>query len=144
MVPCFNLALFASTTVCCAGRPATCYRAARGALRRVPTAFQGSKCVRGELLKPRKYQVRARYQVRANTLLSCKGQPVSTLRSRGRAGQAAARQPDRRAARRRPAIGVNPYGLCKGSQQGGSIKGNISAATLNRFLDSWLSCRGTH
>jgi len=34
----------------------------------VPTAFQGSKCVRGEL-KPRNYQVRARYQVRANALL---------------------------------------------------------------------------
>jgi len=26
LVPCFNLVLFASTTVCCAGRPATRYR----------------------------------------------------------------------------------------------------------------------
>jgi len=34
----------------------------------VPTAFQGSKRVRGEL-KRRKYQVKARYQIRANTLL---------------------------------------------------------------------------
>jgi len=34
--------------------------------------------------------------------------------------------------------------LCKGSQQGGTIKGSISAATLNRFVESWLSCRGTH
>jgi len=32
---------------------------------RVPTAFQGSKCVR-KGLKRRKCQVRARYQVRAN------------------------------------------------------------------------------
>jgi len=69
LVPCFNLVLFASTTVCCAGRPAARYRAARGALPRVPTAFQGSKFVRGEL-KPRKYQVRARYQVRTNALLT--------------------------------------------------------------------------
>jgi len=34
----------------------------------VPTAFQGLKCVRGGL-KRRKYQVRARYQVKANPLL---------------------------------------------------------------------------
>jgi len=34
----------------------------------MPTAFQDSNCVRGEL-KPRKYQVRPRYQVRANALL---------------------------------------------------------------------------
>ena len=34
--------------------------------------------------------------------------------------------------------------LCKDSQQGGTLKGNLSAARLNRFLDSWLSCRGTH
>ena len=32
------------------------------------TAFQGSKCVRGGL-KRREYQVRARYQIRANALL---------------------------------------------------------------------------
>ena len=44
----FNLVLFASTAVCCAGRPAACYWAAREALPRVPTAFQGSKCMRGE------------------------------------------------------------------------------------------------
>ena len=54
--------------MCCAGRPATRYRADKGAPPRVPTAFQSSKCVRGEL-KRRKYQVRARYQVRANPLL---------------------------------------------------------------------------
>ena len=35
----------------------------------MPTAVQGSKCVRRELTQ-RKYQVRARYQVRANPLLS--------------------------------------------------------------------------
>jgi len=29
LVQCFNLVLFASTIVCCAGHPATCYRAAR-------------------------------------------------------------------------------------------------------------------
>ena len=68
MVPCPNSVLFASTTVSCAGRPATRYRAAREALPRVPTAFQGSKCVRGEL-KRRKYQVKALYQIRANALL---------------------------------------------------------------------------
>jgi len=34
----------------------------------VPTAFQGSKCVRGEL-KRRKYQVKARYLIRATALL---------------------------------------------------------------------------
>ena len=66
----FNLVLFASTTVCCAGRPATRYRAAREPLPRVPTAFQGSKCVRGEL-KRRKYHVKARYQIRANALIPC-------------------------------------------------------------------------
>ena len=32
------------------------------------TAFQGSKCVCGEL-KRRKYRVKARYEVRANTLI---------------------------------------------------------------------------
>ena len=37
-------------------------------LARVPTAFQGSKCVRGEL-KRRKYLARARYQVGANAVL---------------------------------------------------------------------------
>ena len=51
-----------------AGCPATRYRAAREPLPRVPTAFQGSTCVRGEL-KRRKYRVKARYQVRANALL---------------------------------------------------------------------------
>jgi len=65
LVPCPNLVLFASTPVCCAGRPATRYRAAREHLPRVPTAFQCSKCVRGEL-KRREYQVKARYQVRAD------------------------------------------------------------------------------
>jgi len=34
----------------------------------VPAAFQGSECVRGEL-KRRKYQIKARYQVRADALL---------------------------------------------------------------------------
>jgi len=62
------LVLFASTTVCCTGRPATRYRAAREHPPRAPTAFQGSKCVRGEL-KRRKYRVKAWYQVRANALL---------------------------------------------------------------------------
>ena len=56
-VPWFNLVLFASTTVCCAGRPTTRYRAAREPLPRVSTALQGSKCVRRELTR-RKYQVR--------------------------------------------------------------------------------------
>jgi len=58
-----------------------------------PTAFQGSKCVRGEL-KRKKYQVRARYQVRANTLLAylrpsnagsahaARDQPVAALADR--------------------------------------------------------------
>jgi len=64
----FNLVLFASTTVCCAGRPATRYQAAREPRPRLPTAFQDSTCVRREL-KRRKYEVRARYQVRANALL---------------------------------------------------------------------------
>jgi len=40
----------------------------------VPTAIQGSKCVRRELTR-RKYQVKARYQVRANALL-CRGSCV--------------------------------------------------------------------
>ena len=31
-------------------------------------------------------------------------------------------------------IYIYTYTLCKGSQQGGTIKGNISAAILNRFL----------
>jgi len=68
LVPCPNLILFASTTVCCAGRPATRYRAAREPLPRVPTAFQGSKCVcgGGSSTRRREYQVKARYQVRAN------------------------------------------------------------------------------
>jgi len=35
----------------------------------MPTAFQGSTCVRGEL-KRRNYQVKARYQVKANALLT--------------------------------------------------------------------------
>jgi len=61
--------MFAKTSVCRAGRPATRYRDAREPLPRVPTAFQGSKCVRGGL-KRRKYQVKARYQVRANALLA--------------------------------------------------------------------------
>jgi len=65
LVPCPNLVLSASTTVCCAGRPATRYQAAREPLPRVPTAFQGSNCVRGGL-KRREYQVKAQYQVRAN------------------------------------------------------------------------------
>jgi len=68
LVPCPNLVLFASTTVCCAGRPATRYRAAREPLPRVPTAFQGSKCVCGGL-KRSQYQVEGRYQVRANACL---------------------------------------------------------------------------
>jgi len=67
LVPCFNLVLFASTTVCCTGRSATRYRVARETLPRVPAAFQGSNCVRGGL-KRREYQVKARYQVRANPL----------------------------------------------------------------------------
>jgi len=46
----------------------TRYRAVRETLPRVPTAFQGSKCVRGGL-KRREYQVRARYQIRSNALL---------------------------------------------------------------------------
>jgi len=50
------------------GRSATRYRVAREPFPRVPTAFQGSKCVRGEL-KRRKYQVKVWYQVRANPLL---------------------------------------------------------------------------
>jgi len=62
------LVLFASTTVSCAGRSATRYQAAREPLPRVPTAFQGSKCVRGGLQRTR-YQVKARYQVRENALL---------------------------------------------------------------------------
>ena len=32
-------------------------------------------------------------------------------------------------------------GFCKGSQQGGTIKGNISAATRKQVSDTWLSCR---
>jgi len=47
----------------------TRYRAVREPLPRAPTAFQGSKCVRGGL-KRREYQVSARYQVRANALPS--------------------------------------------------------------------------
>jgi len=54
---------------CCAGRPATRYRAARETLPRVPTAFQGSKYVRRKL-KRRKYDVWARYQV-GRTLCYC-------------------------------------------------------------------------
>ena len=38
----------------------------------MPTAFQGSKCVRGGL-KRSEYQVRARYQIRANALLHDNG-----------------------------------------------------------------------
>jgi len=49
LIPCPNLVLFVSTTVCCAGRSATRYRAVREPLPRVPTAFHGSKFVRGEL-----------------------------------------------------------------------------------------------
>jgi len=64
-----NVVLFASTSVSCAGHTGTRYWAAREPLPRVPTAFPGSKCVRGEL-KRRKYQVEARYQGRANALLS--------------------------------------------------------------------------
>ena len=45
----YSLPAYASTAVCCAGRPAACYRAAREPLPRVPTAFQVSKCVRGGL-----------------------------------------------------------------------------------------------
>jgi len=37
-----------------------------------------------------------------------------------------------------------PLDLCKGSQQGGSIKGNISAATLNRFLPLGSVLVGAH
>ena len=40
----------------------------KGLLPRVPTAFQGSKCVRGGF-QGTWYQVKARYQVRANALL---------------------------------------------------------------------------
>ena len=53
-----------TTSVCCAGSPMTRYREAREPLPRVPTAFQGSKCVRGGLQG-------TRYQVRANALLDC-------------------------------------------------------------------------
>jgi len=49
-------------------RHTTHYRAAREPLPRVPTAFQGSKCVRGGLERW-EYQVKARCQVRANALL---------------------------------------------------------------------------
>jgi len=66
-------------TVCCAGRPATRYQAAREPLPRVPTAFQGSKCVRGGLQGTR-HQVKARYQVRANALLSPEPEPDETER----------------------------------------------------------------
>jgi len=52
----------------CAGRSATNYRVVREPLPRMPTAFQGSQCVRGGI-KRREYQVRARYQMRANALL---------------------------------------------------------------------------
>ena len=68
LVPCFYFVLLASTTVCCTGRPATRYRVARESHLRVPTAFQGSRCVRREL-KPRKYTLKARYQVGTNPLL---------------------------------------------------------------------------
>jgi len=68
LVPCPDLVLFASTTVCCARRPTTLYRAAREPLPRVSKAVEGSKCVRRELTR-RKHQVRARYQIRANALL---------------------------------------------------------------------------
>jgi len=44
----------------------------------VPIAFQGSKCVRGEL-KRRMYQVQARYQVRANALLLTNLRLILTL-----------------------------------------------------------------
>ena len=60
--------MFAKKSVCRAGRPAPRYRAAREPLPRVPTAFQGSKFVRREL-RQRKYQVKARNQVRANAVL---------------------------------------------------------------------------
>jgi len=73
------LVFFASTTVCCAGRPASGYRAAKEPLPRVPTAFQGLKCARGGL-KCRKYQVRARYQVRANPLLRDRVRPLAFTR----------------------------------------------------------------
>jgi len=53
---------------CRDGRSATRYRAARETLPRVPTAFQGSNSVRGGSSRGR-YQVKARYQVRANPLL---------------------------------------------------------------------------
>jgi len=56
---------------------------------RVPTAFQGSKCVRGEL-KRREYQVKARYQVRATACYTraCVSNPELELgwESAGRAG----------------------------------------------------------
>jgi len=39
-------------------------------------AVQGSKCVRGEL-KPRNYQVKARYQIRANALLHAHSLSIS-------------------------------------------------------------------
>jgi len=77
LVPCFDLVLVASTTVCCAGRSATRYRATREPLPCVPTAFQGSKCV-GRELKRRTYQVRARHQVRANPLLERKTRVCSS------------------------------------------------------------------
>jgi len=48
LVPCPNVVVLARTTVCGAGRPATRYRAARKPLPRVPIAFQGWPCVRGE------------------------------------------------------------------------------------------------
>jgi len=57
-------------------------RLTRELIPRVPTTYQGSKCVRREL-KRRMYQVRARYQVRANPLL-----PGALPSRDGRAGSA--------------------------------------------------------
>jgi len=58
LVRCPNLVLFACANVCCAGRPAPRYWAAREPPPRVPKAFQGSKCM-GRVLQRGKYQVRA-------------------------------------------------------------------------------------
>jgi len=42
------------------------------------------------------------------------------------------------------AKGVNRNALCNGSQQGGTVKGNISAATLNRLLTLGSVVEGAH
>ena len=49
----------------------------------MPTALQGSKCVRREL-KRRKYQVKARYQIRASALLLRSDDAAVQVHRRGR------------------------------------------------------------